>query len=104
LGGMVLESRKELPRLQARHYGADAAYLTVRYSPSLSEESAEAFLMPLFDEDIRGIKDVVFAWSVAARGLAATREAIGPDQMDALALASPTTVRALVDFDADDIV
>ncbi len=104
LGGMVLESRKELPRLQARNYGADAAYLTVRYSPSLSEESAEAFLMPLFDEDIRGIKDVVFAWSVAARGLAATREAIGPDQMDALALASPTTVRALVDFDADDIV
>src|SRR5690349_12326088 len=41
LSDYVLEKRLELPRLQARSFGAEAAYLKIRYAPLEGPAAAE---------------------------------------------------------------
>lgn len=102
LSTMVLAKRGGLPRLQARNIGAEAAYLTIRYTPLEGDAAADLLDGPLL-EGMRGADELIFAWYVHNRGLAATHERFGEEQMQKLVLASPTTVRALVLREAEDV-
>ena len=102
LSDTLLEGREALPKLQARGYGAEAAYLKIRYAP-LDDSEAEALLTGLLAKDIRDIRDVAFAWATARLGLERALAIVG-EEAGALALRSPTTIRALIAADAEEIV
>lgn len=103
LSDLILEQRASLPRLQARNFGAEAAYLKIRYG-GLSKTETQGLLTGLLGNDIRGLRELAFAWFVATDGVAVTSEGLGPEAMEAATLASPTTIRALVLADAADVV
>ncbi len=102
LSDYVLTQRDALPRLQRRNFGAEAAYLKIRYG--LDEAGARALLASLKDKDIRFLNDVALAFYVATDGLAAANEALGTEAMEAALLASASAMRALVLFEAEDVL
>jgi hypothetical protein len=103
LSDVVLEGRESLPRLQARSFGAEAAYLKIRYG-SLGEDETAQLLVDLLEQDIRGIEDIAVAWLVTTHGLAAASQVLGSDAMDQAVLGSQTTIRALILLDAEEVV
>lgn len=98
LSRFVLEKRTELPRLQARGFGAEAAYLTLRYAP-LEGEAARTFITDLMDEDIRGFNELAFAFLVATEGLGPARAALGDDASLQALTGTPSGARATIVFD-----
>jgi hypothetical protein len=103
LSDVVIGKRGALKRLEARNFGIEAAFLKIRYG-ELPPAEVEALLASPQLEDARGLADLVFAWSVHNLGLAATAERIGPQAMEASILASPSSIRALVLREAEDVV
>lgn len=98
LSRLVLEKRTELPPLQARGFGADAAYLTLRYAP-LEGEAARTFVDGLMGKDIRGFNDLAFAFLVATEGMAPAYAALGNDAALEAQIGTPSGARATVVFD-----
>ena len=76
----VLEAREALPRLPARSFGAESAYLKIRYTP-LDDSGAEALLRDLLAKDIRDIGDVAFAEQFHAHAGALLDEARGDERV-----------------------
>jgi hypothetical protein len=103
LSNIVLARRADLPRLQARNFGAEAAFLKIRYEP-LDDDRAEALVNSPDLAEVRNIKDLVFALAVRNRNLSGANQTLGTDEFQKLILASPTTVRALILRGAEDVV
>lgn len=98
LSRLVLEKRTGLPPLQARGFGADAAYLTLRYTP-LEGEAARTFVDGLMAKDIRGFGELAFAFLVATEGMAPAYAALGNDAALEAQTGTPSGARATVVFD-----
>jgi hypothetical protein len=98
LSRLVLDKRSELPRLQARRFGVDAAYLTLRYAP-LEGEAAKSFVTDLMGQDILDFDDLAFAFLAATEGVAAAEIALGNDASLEVMTGTPSGTRAAIVFD-----
>ena len=98
LSGLVLERRTALPKLPARGFGADAAYLTLRYTP-LEGEAAKNFVVGLMGEDIRGFDELAFAFLVATEGVVPAYMALGHEAAQQALTGTPSGTRATIAFD-----
>ena len=101
LSRLVLDKRAELPRLQARRFGVDAAYLTLRYG-SLEGEAAKTLVTGLMAEDILDFDQLAFAYLVATEGVAAAEIALGREVAQEVIVGTPSGARATVVFDTPE--
>jgi hypothetical protein len=83
LTDMVLTQRSDLPRLQARRFGAEAAYLKIRYSHP-DELAVVTMLDRLVSEGAHQAADLRLAWYLATYGAEATLAKLGDPAFDIL--------------------
>jgi hypothetical protein len=98
LSRLVLDKRGELPRLQARRFGVEAAYLTLRYAP-LEGEAARRFVTDLMGQDILDFNDLAFAFLAATEGMAQAEIALGKDAALEALTGTPSGTRAAIVFE-----
>ncbi|MGO7484522.1 hypothetical protein [Rhizobium ruizarguesonis] len=93
---IVLADRAALPPLIAKRYGAEAAYLKIRYAP-LSDEETRGLLQTLLTSNVRTADDLAYAWHIHREGYEATIASLGQEQFDMLVTTLGTsTIRALL--------
>ena len=83
LADLVLTQRSDLPRLQARRFGPEAAYLKIRYSHP-DELDILTLLDQLVNDGAHQAADLRLAWHLATYGYAATLAKLGDDAFDIL--------------------
>lgn len=83
LADLVLTQRSDLPRLQARRFGPEAAYLKIRYSHP-DELDIVTLLDQLVNDGAHQAADLRLAWHLATYGYAATLAKLGDDAFDIL--------------------
>jgi hypothetical protein len=104
ISNTVLEKRAELPRLQARRFGAQAAYLLIRYG-HLEDLEIENLLVPLNNDAVPLAKDLTFAWSYGmSDGI--TEKMLGPDSVaQAISRGDISAIRAMIrEGDIDELM
>ncbi|ACI55606.1 hypothetical protein Rleg2_2331 [Rhizobium leguminosarum bv. trifolii WSM2304] len=93
---IVLADRTGLPPLIARHYGAEAAFLKIRYS-ELSDGEIRGLLQTLLASNVSGADDLAYAWRIQRDGYEATIAALGQEPFDRLVTTlGPSAIRALL--------
>src|SRR5688572_8723482 len=70
LSDTVIEGREALAKLPARRYGADAAYLEIRYG-ALGDAEAEALIQSLIDAGARGTEELGLTLAISEGGVEA---------------------------------
>jgi hypothetical protein len=96
LSDIVLADRAALPALAARRYGAEAAYLKIRYTP-LSEQETRGLLQTLFVSKIRAADDLAYAWYITRYGYSGAVAQLGDENFNSLiAGAGISTIRAML--------
>lgn len=96
LSNIVLADRAALPPLAARRYGAEAAYLKIRYAP-LSEQETSGLLQSLLVSKIRAADDLAYAWYITTYGYSGAIAVLGDESFDSLiAGAGISTIRAML--------
>ena len=83
LADLVLTQRSDLPRLQARHFGAEAAYLQIRYGHP-DELDVVAMLDQMVSEGVHQAADLRLAWYLTTFGDEATVAKLGNGAFDIL--------------------
>jgi hypothetical protein len=95
LSDIVLTDRAHLPPLIARRYGAEAAFLKIRYTP-LSDTETRRLLQTLLVSNVRAADDLAYAWYIMKDGYTATIATQGAERFDLLVSAAGTsTIRAM---------
>jgi hypothetical protein len=83
LTDLVLTQRADLPRLQARRFGAEAAYLEIRYGHP-DELDVVTMLDQMVSDGVHQAADLRLAWYLATFGDEATVAKLGNDAFDIL--------------------
>ncbi|PDS74612.1 hypothetical protein [Rhizobium sp. L43] len=93
---IVLADRAALPPLIARRYGAEAAYLKIRYA-TLPDEEIRSLLQTLLASNVHSADDLAYAWHIHREGYSATIAALGQEGFDRLVTTlGPSTIRAFL--------
>ncbi len=101
---IVLADRSGLPPLAARRFGAEAAYLKIRYAP-LPDADTRSLLQALLAANVRAADDLAYAWHISKDGYDAAIAALGEKQFDLLISTFGTsTLRALLLREGDQDV
>lgn len=96
LSDIVLKERSALPRLVARRYGAEAAYLKLKYG-TLSARDAEDMLQGLVKANATAADDLSYAWHIQKDGYAKAISELGEQQLSMLVSTTGiSTIRALL--------
>lgn len=92
----VLDKREDLSGFSARNFGAEAAYLSLRYAPRAAAD-ARALIAGLIDRRVRFADDLGFAWAYATGGRDAVTELLGEGAVtEKLTASSVSALRALI--------
>lgn len=94
LSHIVLDGRAALTPIRARHVGAEAAYLILRYDQS-GETESQALVRPLADAGDAAAQDLLFAWSIETMGYEAAFDSIGSKLLE-VGVTGVSTSRALL--------
>ena len=94
LGQTILEKRPELPRLQARRFGAHALYLMMRYG-DVDDATVERELAAMLADGVPLARDLAFAWSYGMSDGTKDR-LLGPDAVASVLTATTSGARAMI--------
>lgn len=96
LSSTALTHRDALPKLMARRAGAEAAFLTIRYTP-LDPQASDALLASLREKRVLAADDLILAWMITRHGYAATVAGLGEQSLALLdGSAGVSGIRALL--------
>lgn len=105
LSDIVLADRAGLLPLVARRYGAEAAFLKIRYG-ELSDREIRSLLQTLLASNVSSADDLAYAWHIHRQGYEATIAALGQERFDRLVTTlGPSAIRALLlDEEGPDVL